>query len=88
MVHQSMVYRSERPFEAFSVSEYSRKKQMFAEIFDGGIAWKLRTRMKRWAGRSWGGRLRPAGTPSHWGNALGVALDIGYRPSQVGSETT
>ena len=54
MVHQSMVYRSERPFEAFSASEYSRKKQMFAEIFDGGIAWKLRTRMKRWAGRSWG----------------------------------
>ena len=35
-----------------------------------------------------GGRLRPAGTPSHWGNALGVAVDIGYRPSQVGSETT
>jgi hypothetical protein len=44
--------------------------------------------LKRWAGRSWGGRLRPAGTPSHWGNALGVAVDIGSRPSQVGSETT
>ena len=54
MVHQSMVYRSERPFEAFSASEYSRKKQMFAEIFDGGIAWKLRTRMKRWAGGAGG----------------------------------